>query len=83
MVRARMGRTNVVIDDELIERVMEVYDLPTRRQAVDFALRRVLSEAQSPQRRALEELRGIAADPEESERWARYFEQIRGHPIGE
>jgi Arc/MetJ family transcription regulator len=82
MVRARMGRTNVVIDDELIERVMKVYDLPTKREAVDFALRRALADAPKAPHPALE-LLGMASDPEESERWARYFEQIRGHPVGE
>ncbi|MGQ0679867.1 MAG: type II toxin-antitoxin system VapB family antitoxin [Actinomycetota bacterium] len=36
-----MGRTNVVIDDELIERVMILYGLPSKRAAIDFALRRL------------------------------------------
>jgi Arc/MetJ family transcription regulator len=36
-----MGRTNVVVDDELIERVMKLYRLPTKRAAIDFALRAV------------------------------------------
>lgn len=36
-----MGRTNIVIDDELVERVMRRYGLKTKREAVDFALRRV------------------------------------------
>jgi Arc/MetJ family transcription regulator len=35
-----MSRTNVEIDDELIERVMRIYRLKTKRAAVDFALRR-------------------------------------------
>ena len=43
-----MGRTNVVIDDELIERVMKLYDLRTRREAIDFALRRLLEEGSRP-----------------------------------
>jgi Arc/MetJ family transcription regulator len=33
-------RTNIEIDDELIERVMRRYGLSTKREAVDFALRR-------------------------------------------
>ena len=36
-----MGRTNVVVDDALVERVMRLYDLPTRREAIDYALRKV------------------------------------------
>ena len=34
-----MSRTNIDIDDELIERVMRRYRLPTRKAAVDYALR--------------------------------------------
>lgn len=36
-----MGRTNVVVDDELIERVKRLYGLRTKREAIDFALRAV------------------------------------------
>jgi Arc/MetJ family transcription regulator len=36
----RMGRTNVVIDDKLVARVMKLYGLRTKREAIDFALRR-------------------------------------------
>jgi Arc/MetJ family transcription regulator len=39
-----MGRTNVEIDDELIERVMRRYRLPSKRAAVDLALRRLAGE---------------------------------------
>jgi Arc/MetJ family transcription regulator len=69
-----MGRTNVVIDDALIERVMEVFNLRTKREAVDFALRRVLSEKKGPHERLLE-LQGTG--------WPGDFEAIRGHPLGE
>lgn len=34
-------RTNVVVDERLIERVMRRYDLHTKREAIDFALRRL------------------------------------------
>ena len=34
-----MSRTNIEIDDQLIERVIRRYRLPSRRAAVDFALR--------------------------------------------
>jgi Arc/MetJ family transcription regulator len=36
-----VSRTNVDIDDELIERVMDRYDFRTKREAVDRALRRL------------------------------------------
>jgi len=70
-----MGRTNVVVDDELIERVMQLYRLRTKREAIDFALRRVLSEAKGPHERMLE-LEGFG-DPDH---WAEHFQRIRGHP---
>ncbi|MGH3014004.1 MAG: type II toxin-antitoxin system VapB family antitoxin [Gaiellaceae bacterium] len=34
-----MGRTNVVVDDALVERVMRLYGLKTKREAIDYALR--------------------------------------------
>ena len=39
-----MGRTNIDIDDEVIRRVQVGYGLRTKREAVDFALRRLLVE---------------------------------------
>jgi Arc/MetJ family transcription regulator len=36
-----MSRTNIEIDDDLIARVMQRYDLRTKRDAVDYALRQV------------------------------------------
>lgn len=39
-----MSRTNVVLDDELVERVMRLYSLRTKREAIDFALRYVAGE---------------------------------------
>ncbi len=40
--REPMGRTNIEIDDELIERVMERYGFRTKREAVDYALRKLV-----------------------------------------
>ncbi len=37
-------RTNIEIDDELIERAMRVYRLSSKREAVDFALRKLVGE---------------------------------------
>jgi Arc/MetJ family transcription regulator len=34
-----VSRTNIEIDDDLIERVMRAYGFKTMREAVDFALR--------------------------------------------
>lgn len=39
-----MARTNIDIDDDLLRRVQATYGLRTKRQAVDFALRRLLVE---------------------------------------
>lgn len=37
-----VSRTNIDIDDDVIARVMQTYDLRTKREAVDYALRRLL-----------------------------------------
>lgn len=37
-----MGRTNIEIDDDVIAKVQAMYSLRTKREAVDFALRRLL-----------------------------------------
>ena len=42
-----MRRTNVEIDERLIERVMRRYALPTKRAAIDLALRRLDLEPMS------------------------------------
>lgn len=39
-----MSRTNIDLDDELVARVMKVYRLPTKKAAVDLALRRLISD---------------------------------------
>jgi Arc/MetJ family transcription regulator len=36
-----MSRTNIELDDRLIKRVMDRYQLASKRAAVDFALRRL------------------------------------------
>jgi Arc/MetJ family transcription regulator len=38
----RMSRTNIEIDDGLVEMVMSRYSLRTKREAVDFALRKTI-----------------------------------------
>lgn len=39
-----MTRTNIEIDDELVGRVMSLYRLRSKREAVDLALRRLVGE---------------------------------------
>lgn len=39
-----MARTNIDIDDEACRAVMDRYHLPTKREAVNFALRTVAGE---------------------------------------
>ena len=39
-----MSRTNIEIDDVLIERAMQIYRLRSKREAVDFALRKLVGE---------------------------------------
>ncbi len=40
-----VARTNIEIDDALVEEAMRRYGLPSKRAAVDFALRRLVGEA--------------------------------------
>jgi len=42
-----MGRTNIDIDDRLVEIVMMRYQLTTKREAVDFALRHLVGQPMS------------------------------------
>ncbi|MBO0746514.1 MAG: type II toxin-antitoxin system VapB family antitoxin, partial [Candidatus Dormibacteraeota bacterium] len=39
-----MGRTNIELDDRLVTEAMSRYGLRSKREAVDFALRRLLGE---------------------------------------
>ena len=47
-----MGRTNVVLDDELVEACQKLTGIETRRALIDFALREVLRHGR--QRRLME-----------------------------
>jgi Arc/MetJ family transcription regulator len=40
-------RTNIEIDDELVERAMRIYRLRSKREAVDLALRKLVGEPMS------------------------------------
>lgn len=39
-----MGRTNIVIDEKLIQKAIEVTGARSRREAVDIALRRLVDK---------------------------------------
>lgn len=39
-----VARTNIVVDDALIRRVMRLYRLRTKRAAIDFALRALVGD---------------------------------------
>ena len=60
-----MGRTNIEIDDELIARVMRQNALPTKKAAVDFALRRVVIEPMTLEEALAMKGTGWHADREE------------------
>jgi Arc/MetJ family transcription regulator len=51
-----VGRTNIVLDDELIRRAMQVSGAKTKREAVDRALRELVARASVY--RALRKLKG-------------------------
>ncbi|HEU0191651.1 MAG TPA: type II toxin-antitoxin system VapB family antitoxin [Mycobacterium sp.] len=42
-----MSRTNIEIDDDLIAAAQRIYHLPSKRSAVELALRRLVGEALS------------------------------------
>jgi Arc/MetJ family transcription regulator len=65
----RKVRTNIVLDEELVTEVMSIYGLGSRREAVDFALRRTLGREErfdDPWTAAME-LEGIWADMTDEE----------------
>lgn len=41
-----ISRTNVVLDQELVDKVKGLYGLPTTRAAIDFALRMLVGGAE-------------------------------------
>jgi Arc/MetJ family transcription regulator len=58
-----MKRTNIVIDDELIERAKRLYGFRTTREAVDYALRQLVADGVDPYELA-RELEGSMILPE-------------------
>ena len=64
----RMVRTNVVIDEPLVRKVMEIYGLRTKREAIDFALR-YASRTEERRKKAL---------ASEGKGWPGDLDEIRG-----
>ena len=67
-----MTRTNIDLDDELVETVMKQNGLKTKKEAVDFALRKVVRRI--PTIEEIRSLRGIGFsytndEIEASDRW--------------
>jgi Arc/MetJ family transcription regulator len=55
-----MSRTNIDIDDELVAIVMNRFNLPTKKSAVDMALRRLVVE--TDQMKLIDSIFGIGWD---------------------
>lgn len=66
-----MTRTNIDIDDELIDRVMKKFGVKTKREAVDLALRR----AAGPAKLAPDEILALAGTG-----WDGDLDEIRHNP---
>jgi Arc/MetJ family transcription regulator len=60
-----MARTNIEIDDALIDRAMRLYRLRSKREAVDLALRRLVGEPMGREEMLEAEGRGWAGDLDE------------------
>jgi Arc/MetJ family transcription regulator len=65
-----MSRTNIDLDDELVERAMRMYRLETKREAVALALRRLVGDPMST-----EELLAM-----EGTGWDGDLDEMRGAP---
>jgi Arc/MetJ family transcription regulator len=65
-------RTNIVINDRLIKKVMRLYGFRTKREAVDYALRRL---AGSNDPRDMLDLEGIG--------WEGNLDEMRGDRVAE
>jgi Arc/MetJ family transcription regulator len=60
-----VGRTNVELDEALVSEAMRRYGLPTRRAAIDFALRRLVGDAMTRDEALAMEGTGWDADLDE------------------
>lgn len=62
-----MSRTNIDLDDELVERAMRLYRLESKRAAVQLALERLVGEALSTAEILAMEGTGFPLDNDELE----------------
>lgn len=62
-----MARTNIDIDDELVERAMRIYRLKTKREAVDYALRHLVGDPMTREEALAMEGRGWGGELELSD----------------
>jgi Arc/MetJ family transcription regulator len=58
-------RTNIEIDDELVERAMRIYRLRSKRETVDLALRKLVGEPMTREEMLAMEGMGWAGDLDE------------------
>jgi len=63
-----MSRTNIEIDDAVLDRVRTTYGLRTKRETVDFALRRLLVEPMNAREALAMHGTGWAGDLDEMRR---------------
>lgn len=63
-----MARTNIDIDEELVERAMRIYRLSSKREAVELALRRLVGQLMSREEALALEGVGWGGDLEEIRR---------------
>ena len=61
----RMSRTNIDLDDELVAEVMRRYKAPSKRAAVELALRRLVGDAMTVEEALSMEGAGWEGDLEE------------------
>lgn len=62
-----VARTNIDIDEELVERAMRIYRLPSKREAVDYALRHLVGDPMSREEALAMEGQGWGGDLQLSE----------------
>ncbi len=73
-----MARTNIEIDDELLERAMQTYGLRTKRETVQLALERLVGKGTMSVEEQLD-MRGIGWDGDlDSMRGNRFADWDRG-----
>ena len=65
MYSGGVSRTNIDIDDELVDKAMRMYRLESKRAAVDLALRRLVGEAMTREEALAMEGTGWSGDLDE------------------